>query len=179
MTFTNLRNTAMSGVWLNIWEIQHFLIVLCGRGSPKTSFPLGWSFLKKNCIILPRRNAPGIVRKCFWKQCFTDLGACRCETRHNCESNTFLAVQSICNGRRDKDVPGSAQTVPLSAGPARWKQGPGGACVQIQDCQADPVGTGWEELPAEKTEGWVYRGVLLTREIHRKHFKVNVLWVVA
>lgn len=92
--------------------------MLCGRGSPKTSFPLGWSFLKKNCIILPRRNAPGIVRKCFWKQCFTDLGACRCETRHNCESNTFLAVQSICNGRRDKDVPGSAQTVPLSAGPA-------------------------------------------------------------
>lgn len=86
--------------------------MLCGREGPKTSFPPGGSFLKGNCIILPGRNAPGTVRKCF-----SHLGVVLSLTA-DVRSILFLTLQRICSGRRDKDIPGAAQAVALSAGPA-------------------------------------------------------------
>lgn len=76
--------------------------------------------MKQNASILPRRNAPGTVRKCFWKKCFSDVGiglSLLADVRQGTTVRAILllTVQSICNGRRDKDVPGAAQTVALSA----------------------------------------------------------------
>lgn len=110
--------------------------MLCGREGPKTSFPPGGSFLKGNCIILPGRNAPGTVRKCF-----SHLGVVLSLTA-DVRSILFLTVQRICSGRRDS-----------RSCRCRCKQGPGGSCMQIQECQAEPVGAGGEELPAEATDG--------------------------
>lgn len=97
--------------------------MLCGREGPETSFPLGGSFWKESPFILLRRNAPGAVRKYFSDNPNPSLGvglSLTADVRQGTAVRAilFLTVQSICSGRRDKDVSGAAQTVALLAGPA-------------------------------------------------------------
>lgn len=156
--------------------------MLCERGRPKTSFPLGWSFLNESSILQLSRNAAGAVRRCspgeacLWSGCWI-TSACKCVR----QGATVRAILSLCRAAAMGEGAGMSQEQPKlglvgRSCRCRWKEGAGGASTQVQDCQGWACRHGLRGgPPGWGNRWWVGRVALLTRELCRKHFKINGL----
>ena len=100
------------------------------------------------------------------------------ETRRNCESNTVSDCAERLRWEKGLGCPRISPSWGFSAGPADAGRSRGlvEPVRRFRTIRAEPAGTGCrEDLPAEETDGPVGRVALLTRELHRKHFKINGL----